>query len=84
MTAVEKRLREELAALQVEVNEEKSRIRGSGDQLDQPDPTWLGELLRGWARQRVLWLHSRLGGKEDPAPSDEGSEAKGLRLDAVE
>jgi hypothetical protein len=29
-------------------------------------------------------LHSRLGGKEDPAPSDEGSEAKGLRLDAVE
>ena len=63
MTAVEKRLREELAALQVEVNEEKSRIRGSGDQLDQPDPTWLGELLRGWARQRVLWLHSRLGGK---------------------
>ena len=139
MTAVEKRLREELAALQVEVNEEKSWIvdlgrgesfgflgfdfrrirsgrgvwrasftpklkkrtallaeaqrrvppppiptRGSGDQLDQPDPTWLGELLRGWARQRVLWLHSRLGGKEDPAPSDEGSEAKGLRLDAVE
>ena len=139
MTAVEKRLREELAALQVEVNEEKSWIvdlgrgesfgflgfdfrrirsgrgvwraqlhaeaqetngaaaeaqrrvppppiptRGSGDQLDQPDPTWLGELLRGWARQRVLWLHSRLGGKEGPAPSDEGSEAKGLRLDAVE
>jgi hypothetical protein len=58
--------------------------RGSGDQLDQSDPAWLGELLRGWARQRVLWLHSRQGGKEDPAPSDEGSEAKGLRLDAVE
>ena len=37
---------------------------GSGDQLDQPDPTWLGELLRGWARQRVLWLHSRLGRKK--------------------
>ena len=32
--------------------------RGSGDQLDQPDPTWLGELLRGWARQHVLWLLS--------------------------
>jgi RNA-directed DNA polymerase len=136
MTAVEKRLRKELAALQVEVNEEKSRIvdlgRGESfgflgfdfrrirsgrgvwrahftpklkkrtaplrklkdafhrhqsqpvDQLDQPDPTWLGELLRGWARQRVLWLHSRLGGKEGSAPSDEGSEAKGLRLGAVE
>jgi hypothetical protein len=134
MTAVEKRLRDELAALQVEVNEEKSGIvdlgrgesfgflgfdfrqwkgrlastfhaketngsaaeaqrrvppppiptRGSGDQLDQPDPTRLGELLRGWARQRVLWLHSRLGGKEGSAPSDEGSEAKGLRLGAVE
>jgi hypothetical protein len=32
----------------------------------------------------VLWLHSRLGGKEDPAPSDEGSEAKWPRLSAVE
>jgi hypothetical protein len=52
--------------------------------LINPILRWLGELLRGWARQRVLWLHSRLGGKEDPAPSDEGSEAKGLRLDAVE
>ena len=139
MGAVEKRLREELADLQVEINEEKSRIvdlgRGESfgflgfdfrrirsrrgvwranytpklkkrtallrklkdvfrryqsqpvdrvDAVDQPGAARLGELLCGWALQRVLQLHQRLGGEEDPAPHAAGSETKGLRLDAVE
>ena len=139
LPAVEKRLRKELAALQVEINEEKSRIvdlsrgesfgflgfdfrrirsqRGvwranatpklkkrtallrklkeifppppipahrSGDSVDQPGSARLGELLRGWKLRRVLQLCSRLGRKEGPAPLDEISETKGLRLEAVE
>jgi hypothetical protein len=51
---------------------------------DQPDPTRLGELLCGRKLRRVLSLHQRLGGEEDQAPFDEGSETTGLRLDAVE
>ena len=139
MAAVEKRLREELAKLQVEINEEKSRnvdlgrgesfgflgfdfrrvrsrqgrlacqlhaqaqetncaaaeaqrrvpplpiaISGPGRAIDQPGAARLGELLRGWAFQRVLQLHQRLGRKEGPAPYGAGSEPKGLRLEAVE
>jgi hypothetical protein len=57
---------------------------GSGDLSDQPGATWVGELLCGRELRRVLQLHSRLGGKEGSAPHDEGSETKGLRLDAVE
>ena len=59
MTAVEKRLREELAALQVEVNEEKSRIvdlgRGEKDvfRRHQSQPvdrviSLINPILRGW------------------------------------
>src|SRR5262249_35197756 len=55
-----------------------------GDPVDQPDTTRLGQLLHGGTLQRVLSLRSNLGGKEGPAPHDEGSETKGLRLDAVE
>ena len=137
--AVPKRLRQELAKLQVEVNEEKSttvelargesfgflgfdfrRVRslarstaapvhaqaqeahgaagegagglqtlpfptgGSGDRTDQSDPARLGELLCGGTFQQVLWLHSRLGRKEGPAPHDAIPEPPRLRLDEVE
>src|SRR5215470_17653929 len=51
--------------------------RGSGDLSDQPGAAWLGQLLRGGALQRVLQLHSELGGEEGPAPYDEGSETRG-------
>src|SRR5262245_14533496 len=44
----------------------------------------LNPMLRGRKLRRVLQLHSRLGGKEGPAPYDESSETQGLRLDAVE
>jgi len=57
---------------------------GSGRAVDQPDTTWLGELLCGGAFQRVLQLHQRLGGKEGSAPHAACSETKGLRLDAME
>jgi hypothetical protein len=30
----------------------------------------MGELLRGWALQRVLQLHQRLGGEEGQAPPE--------------
>src|SRR5262249_30277883 len=52
-----------------------------GDPVDQPDTTRLGQLLHGGTLQRVLSLRSKLGGKEGPAPHDEGSETQGLRLD---
>jgi hypothetical protein len=42
--------------------------------------TRMGELLRGWALQRVLQLHQGLGGEEGQAPAGACSEAKGLRL----
>ena len=55
-----------------------------GRAVDQPNTTRLGELLCGWAFQRVLQLHQRLGGKEGSAPHAARSETKGLRLDAME
>jgi RNA-directed DNA polymerase len=134
--AVERRLREEFGKLQVEINDEKSRIvdleRGwllrlrfplspwskreveaalyaqaqkadgtnagaqsgvppipvatdrTGDEPDQSGATGMGELLRGWALQRVLQLHQRLGGEEGQAPSGARSETEGLRLGTVE
>ena len=56
----------------------------TGDKPDQSGATRMGELLRGWALQRVLQLRQRLGGEEGQAPSGAGSETKGLRLEAVE
>ena len=44
----------------------------------------MGELLRGWALQRVLQLHQGLGGEEGQAPAGACSEAKGLRLGTME
>src|SRR6516162_418766 len=137
--AVDKRLREEFGKLQVEINDEKSRIvdlergesfgflgfdfrylrslrgvwrphytpklkkadgtdaraqRGvppipdatdrTGDKPDQSGATRMGELLRGWALQRVLQLHQGLGGEEGQAPAGACSEAKGLRLGTME
>ncbi len=58
--------------------------RGAGDLSDQPGAARVGQLLRGRSFQRVLHLHSGLGGKEGPAPFDARSETHGLRLDAVE
>ena len=58
--------------------------RGAGDLSDQPEATRLGQLLRGRPLQRVLQLHSELGGEEGPAPFDACPETQGLRLDAVE
>src|SRR4030095_320308 len=52
MTAVEKRLREELAALQVEINEEKSRIvdLGRGESFG-----FLGFDFRPLRSQQAVW-----------------------------
>src|SRR6516162_346191 len=56
----------------------------TGDEPDQSAATGMGELLRGWALQRVLQLHQRLGGEEGQAPSGACSETEGLRLGTVE
>ena len=56
----------------------------TGDEPDQSGATRMGELLRGWALQRVLQLHQRLGGEEGQAPSGACSETEGLRLGTVE
>ena len=56
----------------------------TGDEPDQSGATGMGELLRGWALQRVLQLHQRLGGEEGQAPSGARSETEGLRLGTVE
>ena len=57
---------------------------GSGRAADQPGAARLGELLRGGTLQRVLLLHTRLGGEKGPAPYAAIPETKGLRLDAME
>ena len=54
----------------------------TGDEPGQSAATGMGELLRGWALQRVLQLHQRLGGGQ--APSGACSETEGLRLGTVE
>ena len=51
----------------------------TGDKPDQSDATRMGELLRGWALQRVLQLRQRLGGEEGQAPSGACSETKASR-----
>src|SRR6516162_8925610 len=56
----------------------------TGDEPDQSGATGMGELLRGWALQRGLQLHQRLGGEEGQAPSGACSETEGLRLGTVE
>ena len=50
----------------------------TGDKPDQSDATRMGELLRGWALQRVLQLRQRLGGEEGQAPSGACRKRKGF------
>jgi hypothetical protein len=57
---------------------------GSGDRIDHSDPAGVGELLCGGTLKRVLWFHSRLGGKEDQATHDARPKATRLWLEAVE
>jgi hypothetical protein len=57
---------------------------GSGGVLDQPNPTRLGYILCGRALDAMFRLHQGLGGKEDSATFDAGTEAPGLRLEKVE
>ena len=137
--AVERRLREELVKLRVEINEDKSRMvdlskgeqfsflgfefrrilsrnkkwrpyfaprlkprtalfcqapgdlptvceptRRPGDRTDQSYPAGLGELLRSWALQPVLFDGQRLGSKEYSATLDARSEAQRFRMEKVE
>ena len=91
---MERRLREEVAKLRVEINEEKSRLAdlAKGDSFG-----FLGFDFRRILSRQGAWrpnytpklkkrtaLLGRLGGKEDPAASDASPEAEGLRLAAVE
>ncbi len=57
---------------------------GAGDRGDQPDSTGLGELLPDRERGAVLRLREGLSREEGTAPSDEGEEPAGLRLETVE
>ena len=57
---------------------------GEGDQEDQPDPAWLGEVLRDRALQSVLLVYPLLGRAEDSAPSGSGVPTLGFWLEAVE
>src|ERR1700730_362232 len=58
--------------------------RGAGDRGDQSHASGLGELFCGGTCEPVLFVYQRLGGKEDTAASDAGTEAAGLRLATVE
>ena len=53
-------------------------------ELINPDPPRLGELFCGRALQSVFCEDRRLGGKEDPAPSDAGQNTQGLGLETME
>src|SRR5262245_10988693 len=54
------------------------------DRTDQPDPAWLGEVLRDRPLKSVFLLHPKLGRNEDSAPSGPSVPTSRLRLDAVE
>src|SRR3982751_4686715 len=96
--AVEKRLREELAKLQVEVNEEKSRKvdlqRGESfgflgfdfRRVRTLRGRWMPLLLpKGKKRTAlVLLVYSKLDGDEDTAPSGQSVPASRLWVEAVE
>jgi hypothetical protein len=62
----------------------RQSARGAGDRGNQPYAAGVGELLCGGTCERVLLVYQRLGRKEDPAASEAGEEAEGLRLEAVE
>ena len=57
---------------------------GTGGGDHQPDPARVGELLRDWAFEPVLWSRSQLGGEEDTAAYDARQETPGIRLEEVE
>ena len=57
---------------------------GTGGGDHQPDPAWVGELLRDWAFEPVFWSCSQLGGEEDTAAYDARQETPGIRLEEVE
>src|SRR6516225_9978277 len=45
---------------------------GEGDREDQPDPAWLGEVLRDRPLQPVFLVHPKLGRDEDSASFGSG------------
>ncbi len=55
-----------------------------GGSLDQPHIAGLGELLRHWEFEPVLFVCPILGGKEDTATLDASPDTSGLRLEEVE
>jgi hypothetical protein len=48
------------------------------------NPQGVRGLLPGGARQSLLWVRPRLGGKEDPAPFDARASASRLWLETVD
>ena len=81
LPAVEKRLREELVALRVEVNEEKSRIVDlcRGESFD-----FLGFDFRRIRSRRGAWRVRIRRSSRNERPYDACSATRGLRLEAVE
>src|SRR5579859_204163 len=57
---------------------------GRRDRTDQPDPAWLGDLLRSRPLQPMFLIHPRLGREKDSAPLGQGVSAPRFRLEAVE
>src|SRR6516164_6528535 len=57
---------------------------GEGDREDQPDPAWLGEVLRDRPLQPVFLVHPKLGRDEDSASLGSGVPTSRLRLEAME
>src|SRR6516225_7539458 len=57
---------------------------GEGDREDQPDPAWLGEVLRDRPLQPVFLVHLKLGRDEDSASLGSGVPTSRLRLEAME
>jgi hypothetical protein len=58
--------------------------RRSGDPADQSDPAGVGHLLCHGRCEPLLRVRPRLGGKEDTAALEAGTETAGLRLEEVE